>query len=698
MAYNIFYTRLSRTSQAIAASPENQATLSIDLGIRSVRLCLDCLHLVQKNRPPVPVPYHLSQVKDDFDFNLPVHIDMFGADRDPWRCLYAEESKRTVPAKLLFVVIRISELRHRNNFDDRSVADRYMRCIPQLRAFFALHDAHTEAEQEEAIARGLQAFDCLLQSLKIAANALAVRKKYSIKKVAFSVPMYWDEWMIHHLQTRIQAVWNTVPLEDILVYHDSEALLQLFEYQGCFRVQSNTQFVSVHYSGHILQATTVLVRPIRNQKPEVLRSDWSFSEHGGLLAYKAALRTELYRIIEQKTSNDTEKDQLVSSALQYFESNIQATVGTGSLQLTAATDRNRSMTISVDRAFNQRAHRQYLANPVTQLIKQLKILNRDRLLQSPPRDICLLLTGDTFRHEPSRQRVEIAAQELNMTVRFPEQELEQAKKPISSRQLMCFGAAIAVRQLPTVSEYFDTVALGIALGDPANPSELINLPWIDRETIQGHVDIQSSSPEHADAWLVCRPRSRLPSTVTPLFNSYTVMSSLGRLRTGRYTMRVLTSTHQPQGEPVENEMVLLYNRASMAEAGTTRWKVRMSTDCHLSLDLQIQDDVLHIKGQPLEDWAQNVRGKRSYAAWVATNKDPAYRYWETRTRLPTLTWDAGRGRLSIRSTGAERRVLRPTSARQRRAVCVGAQCPVSRRRRGGTPTCPCGRLALPRGI
>lgn len=177
---------------------------------------------------------------------------MFDVNKDPWHCLYTEESKRTVPAKLLFVIIRVRQLRRRNNFDDRTVAGRYMRGIPQLKAFFDLHNAHTEAEQEQAIARGLQAFDFLLQSLKIAAQALAVRRKYSIKKVTFSAPVYWDEWMAHQLQMRIGAIWNTVPLEDILIYHDSEALLRLFDYQGCLHVQSSTQFVLVHHSGHIL--------------------------------------------------------------------------------------------------------------------------------------------------------------------------------------------------------------------------------------------------------------------------------------------------------------------------------------------------------------------------------------------------------------------------------------------------------------
>lgn len=206
------------------------------------------------------------------------------------------------------------------------------------------------------------------------------------------------------------------------------------------------------------------------------------------------------------------------------------------------------------------------------------------------------------------------------------------------------------------------------------------------------MNIWSSSPGHADAWLVCRPRSRLPSIVTPFFNSYTVLSSLGRLRTGRYTIRVLTRTRQPQGEPAENEMILLYSHAAMAEAGTTRWKVRMSPDCRLSLDLQIQDDGLHTKGPPLEDWAQDARGNRSYAAWAATNRDPSYRYWRTRTRLPTLPPDICRKTPSMET---EKRELRETPARRRRALCAEAQCPVNRHRRRSTPTCPCGRLVLP---
>lgn len=190
-------------------------------------------------------------------YAFPVYIDMFNANSVGLEeCIHSDDdgdlSSGVISARFLFLTIRIIELQRRGLRKDIEVVDQYLQDIPQLAAFFQRYNQLSSEQQGRVLLHGLQVFGALLRQFRAAARATASANWYIITTVNFTVPAYWDEWMLHQLRPYIWSIWSETDHENVFILRDTECRMHLFAHRVGFDVETDTQFLFVNYSDHIL--------------------------------------------------------------------------------------------------------------------------------------------------------------------------------------------------------------------------------------------------------------------------------------------------------------------------------------------------------------------------------------------------------------------------------------------------------------
>lgn len=267
---------------------------------------------------------------------------------------------------------------------------------------------------------------------------------------------------------------------------------------------------------------------------------------------------------------------------------------------------------------------------------------------------------------------------------------------------MAYGAAIGVQQLPRLETHLGNMTYSIALGNPANLTDITDMPWdlTDQEHSGQHtgetrpVDVNVRRP--SGAWLVCRPSNiNLPHMSTRLFSTVTALASLGHLKDGQYSFHIEETLPDVAGGPAQHGLALHYQSMAMQEQENISWTAHVNPEHVLSLDLPRTDE------QPLPLWPLDERGYLRYLTWLDRKRDPAYHiYWKDHRKLPLLVPNVEQGGLEvdvnvpIPTVERENRTLRDTPERQIRAICQIEGCFERRQGRRTPSVCSHGRQRL----